>query len=269
MHARKNIFVFDIETVIDAHMARSFLDLSTEVQDDEVIKKLEGYHLGITDGKNAFARQPFHKVVAISFLQAEINYESGCEFYNFIDLRSGGKENFTEAELIKSFFTHLNNLKPRLVTFNGRTFDVPVLKYRAMRHKISASWLYKDGDKWNNYQSRYSGDWHCDLLDVLSDYGASARIRLNEVCSLLNLPGKLDVEGSQVAELYRAGKIKEIRDYCELDVANTYLVYLSYAHHNGTLNTKAYNKAVEDLHMFMSSKDEYSDFMKHWSVGAT
>lgn len=266
MLARKNIFVFDIETVIDTDMARSFLNLQASLPDAEVIQKLEEYHLSITDGKNAFARQLFHKIVAIAFLQAEIGYEDGMESYNFVDLRAGGKESFTEAELIQSFFSHLSSLKPRLVTFNGRTFDLPVLKYRAMRHGIAARWLYKDGDKWNSYQSRYSSDWHCDLLDSLSDFGASAKVRLDEVCALLNLPGKLDVGGAQVGELYTNGKIKEIRDYCELDVANTYLIYLSYMRHTGSLSAKSYEKATEDLHMFMSDKPQYSKFIDHWSA---
>ncbi len=270
MHARKNICVFDIETVIDVEMARSFLALPKELADTEVMIKLEEYHLGITDGKNSFARQLFHKVVAIAFLQAEINYDGGYESYKFVDLRAGGKESFSEAELIKSFFSHLGNLKPRLITFNGRTFDLPVLKYRAMRHGISVRWLYRDGDKWNNYQSRYSSDWHCDLLDVLSDYGASARIRLDEVCALLGIPGKIDVNGAMVSELYSCGKIEEIRDYCELDVANTYLVYLGYMRHVGDLTARGYEEAVQDLHEFLNSnsdiKKHYANFLDIWDT---
>jgi predicted PolB exonuclease-like 3'-5' exonuclease len=265
----KNICVFDIETVIDAQMAKTFLDLPQSTADDEAVQELEKYHLSITDGKNAFARQLFHKVVAIAFLQAEVNRDGVYESYKLVDLRAGGKEDFTEADLIKSFFNHLGGLKPRLVTFNGRAFDLPVLKYRAMRYGISARWLYKEGDKWNNYQSRYSSDLHCDLLEVLSDYGASARIKLEEVCALLGIPGKMDVNGSLVSELYKSGKIKEIRDYCELDVANTYLIYLNYMRHTGNITSSSYEEAVQDLHEFLSTnstiKGHYGDFIDVWS----
>ncbi|MDF3048081.1 MAG: hypothetical protein K0R73_1199 [Candidatus Midichloriaceae bacterium] len=268
MLPRKNIFTFDIETVIDTDMARGFLKLPHDLSDDEVAQKLEEYHLNITDGKNAFARQLFHKVVAIAFLHAEISYEEGGEAYRLIDLRAGGKDNFSEEELIKSFFAHLGGLRPRLVTFNGRTFDLPVLKYRAMKYGISAAWLYRDGDKWNNYNSRYSADWHCDLLDVLSDFGASAKVRMNEVCALLDLPGKLDVDGSKVADLHKNGKLKEIRDYCELDVANTYLIYLSYMRHSANISQPSYERAIEELHAFMmnnsNSKAHYLEFLENW-----
>ena len=261
---RKNVLVFDIETAVDTDMARSFLDLPEGTTDEEAKAKLTEYHLKITDGKNDFIRQPFHKVVAIAFLQAEIGHESGQEYYNLVDIRAGGKLEFTEKELIQSFFSYLSNIKPRFVSFNGRTFDLPVLKYRAMRHGIDAKWFYTDGDKWNNYQSRYSADWHCDLLEVLSDYGASARIKMNEVCGLLNLPGKLDVDGSKVDDMYRNGQLQEIRDYCELDVVNTYLIYLSTMQHMGTISKDAYNSAREELFGHMESHSEEKKHFKQF-----
>ncbi|CAD6996579.1 unnamed protein product [Ceratitis capitata] len=79
---------------------------------------------------------------------------------------------------------------------------MPVLKYRAMVHGIQAEYFYKAGDKWNSYNQRYSSDWHCDLLESLSDFGASAKVKMNEVCAVLNLPGKTGVDGSQVMDLY-------------------------------------------------------------------
>ena len=90
-----------------------------------------------------------------------------------------------------------------------------------MVHGVSVSWLYGAGDKWNSYQSRYSTDWHCDLLDVLSDYGASARVSLHEVSAVLGLPGKFGISGSQVAGPVDEGRIEDIRHYCETDVLMT------------------------------------------------
>jgi 3'-5' exonuclease len=43
------------------------------------------------------------------------------------------------------------------------------------------------------------------------------------------LPGKpFGIHGSQVEKLFREGKIREIADYCESDVVNTYRVWLRY-----------------------------------------
>jgi 3'-5' exonuclease len=246
MMQHQTLFVFDIETIYDTEAAKA-LTGSHEVGEPELRKALEDYHLAITDGNNSFPRQPFHKVVAISFLEADIIREGKTERYELKELRTGGKENASEKELLEGFFQYLAKLKPRFVSYNGRTFDLPVLKYRAMVHGISAPWLYQSGDKWNSYTSRYSLDWHCDLLDALSDFGASARCKLNEICAVFGFPGKLGVDGSMVSTLYDEGRIKEIRDYCETDVLNTYLVYLRYMYHRGDLVQASYNQAVGDI----------------------
>lgn len=261
----QSLFVFDIETVPDTDAVKN-LTGSTSTDVAELRQALEQYHLDITDGKNAFLRQPFHKVVAISFLEAEIHREGNNEHYELTDLRSGGRVEATEKDLLEGFFRHVGKIKPRLISFNGRTFDLPVLKYRAMVHGIAAPWLYQSGDKWSNYQQRYSLDWHCDLLEALSDFGASARIKLNEVCSVLGLPGKIGVDGSQVMPMYDEGRLQEIRDYCETDVLNTYLVYLRFMQHRGTLSPESYQKAIADIVAFIQSEDRphLKEFLEEW-----
>ncbi|MDD9877384.1 MAG: 3'-5' exonuclease [Magnetovibrio sp.] len=242
----RNLFVFDIETVPDTDAVPNL----TGFDDPDVAARraeLERYHLEITDGRNAFPRQPFHRVVAISFLEAEIEYAGAKEAYYLKELRSGGEAGFDEKQLLQGFFQYFEHLKPRLVSFNGRTFDLPVLKYRAMVHGIQAPWLYAAGDKWNSYQSRYSMDWHCDLLDVLRDYGASAAVKLAEVCAAMGFPGKFGMDGSKVAETVDAGDIQAVRDYCETDVLNTYLVYLRMMLHRGTLDPEGYDRACADV----------------------
>ncbi len=263
----QNLFVFDIETIPDTDAVPNltgFDDPDIEARREE----LERYHLEITGGKNPFPRQPFHKVVAISFLEAEIERSGGGESYHLRELRSGGETGFDEKTLLQGFFGYFERLKPRLVSYNGRGFDLPVLKYRAMAHGIQAPWLYGAGDKWNSYQSRYSADWHCDLLEVLSDYGASARGKLDEVCSVLGFPGKFGVDGSKVASMFDEGRITEIRDYCETDVLNTYLVFLRVMHHRGTLSTDNYNQAVADIVALIEAEGEarphLREFMEAW-----
>jgi predicted PolB exonuclease-like 3'-5' exonuclease len=252
----QSLFVFDIETIPDTEAA---FNLTGTLETDELLlrKELEDYHLKITDGKNAFLRQPFHKVVAISFLVADIERSSDGEQYHLKELRSGGEDGATEKELVEGFFSYLNKIKPRFISFNGRTFDLPVLKYRAMKYGIAAPWFYNSGDKWNSYSSRYSLDWHCDLIDGLSDFGASAKIKLNEVCSILGFPGKFGVDGSEVATMFDDGKIKEIRDYCETDVLNTYLVYLRFMQHRGHLSKANYNKAIDDVLVLIENEGSH------------
>lgn len=262
-----SLFIFDIETIPDTE---AVYNLTGSLEKDEVKLRaeLEEYHLNITGGKNAFPRQLFHKVVAISFIEAEIDRSQGGERYILKEVRSGGKEGSSEQELLEGLFGYLSRIMPRFVSFNGRGFDLPVLKYRAMKYGISAPWFYESGDKWSNYSQRYSQDWHCDLIEALSDYGSSARTRLNEVCAIMGFPGKFGVDGGKVSEMYDDGKIKEIRDYCETDVLNTYLVYLRYMQHKGTLPKDGYNQAVGDVLAFINNgkeaKPHLGEFFDAW-----
>ena len=266
----QNLFVFDIETVPDTDAVANLTGFDgPDVESRR--EELERYHLEITGGKNPFPRQPFHKVVAISFLEAEIDRSGGLgggESYHLRELRSGGEAGFDEKQLLQGFFSYFERLRPRLVSYNGRGFDLPVLKYRAMAHGIQAPWLYDAGDKWNSYQSRYSADWHCDLLEILSDFGASARGKLNEICSVLGYPGKFGVDGSKVASMFDDCRIGEIRDYCETDVLNTYLVYLRLMQHRGTLSTENYNHAVADIVSLIEAEGEarphLREFLDAW-----
>lgn len=265
------LFVFDIETIPDTGAVANL----TGVHDLDITVRrqaLADYHLSITGGKNAFPRQPFHKIVAISFLEAEIGDDGGRETYHLSELRSGGEESFEEKHLVRGFFQHIRTRRPRLVSFNGRGFDLAVLKYRAMVHGIDAGFLYTMGDKWNSYTSRYSDDWHCDLMEVLSDYGASARVRLNELCAVMGFPGKVGVDGADVARLVDGGNLKAVRTYCEADVLNTYLVYLRHMLHRGRINTAGYNQAIGDIIALIDTeggeRPHLTEFMEAWGVAS-
>jgi predicted PolB exonuclease-like 3'-5' exonuclease len=264
----QNLFVFDIETIPDIKAGRNLLNLF-DADEAQVREGLTNYHLQITDQKNSFLRQPFHQVVCISFLEAEIIRDfNGQETYKIIDIRSGGDLSSLEPDLVKGFFAHLKKNFSRLVSFNGKSFDLPVLKYAAMKHGIEAAWLYKSGDKWNNYQQRYSLDWHCDLAEAFSDFGASARVKMNELCAAFNLPGKIGVDGSQVTEMWDEGRLEEIRNYCETDVLNTFLLYLVYQNHNGSLSRGNFIECKNSLQNFLQEgaqrKQHFAEFLHEW-----
>jgi predicted PolB exonuclease-like 3'-5' exonuclease len=99
-------------------------------------------------------------------------------------------------------------------------------------------WEHGDSDrdfKWNNYLSRYH--WrHVDLMDVLANFNNRAFAKLDEIALMLGFPGKLGMSGAKVWDRYLEGKIGEIRNYCETDVLNTWLVYLRFEYMRGTLD---------------------------------
>lgn len=262
----KKLLVFDIETVIDTESASRLLDLDSGLSEAEIRTRIEQYHLDITGGRNSFVRQLFHRVVAISFAQCDIEYlNDGSEVYHLEEIRSGGTLDSSEEDLIAGFFSKFNQIKPRLVSYNGRYFDLPVLKYRAIKYNVQAKFLFKGGDKWNNYHSRYATDWHCDLIDAFSDYGASAKVKMSEVSALLGIPCKTSTDGSMVQALFDTGKLKEIRNYCEEDVVNTYVQYLKYQYLNGTLSYDSYQHCIKSILNFLDTSD-YEHFIEYASL---
>jgi 3'-5' exonuclease len=137
----------------------------------------------------------------------------------------------TEKQLISAFVNKIAELNPELVTFNGNTFDLPVLRYRAMIHAVSAPGLTD-----RPYFNRYTED-ALDLCDVLSSFAPHTKASLNELSRIMGLPGKPDsIDGTEVERYFLDGRIKEIADYCENDVVNTYRVWLRYELFRGKLN---------------------------------
>ncbi len=264
---RRDVLVFDIETVVDAAAARRVLH-APSLSDAEARDALAAYFLEKTDGRNDFPRQPFHQVVAISYVQ--LVAEPGEDGVECIVRRvaSGGDEKSSERELLEGFFGLIEKRAPRLVSFNGRGFDIPVLKYRAMAHECACPRWFGEGSRYDNYSARYSTAYHVDLLEVLSDYGASARCSLDEVAACFGVPGKLETAGGEVRALYEAGDIAAIRHYCECDVLSTLLLFLRWQLFCGELTRGAYLRVVEGLRNYLeeeaAARPHFRMFLEAW-----
>lgn len=265
--SRQSIFVFDIETIPDHEVAPNLTDISETATIEEKRKALTDYHLQITNGQNDFPRQLFHKVVCISFLEAKIDYDysNGQESYKIVKFESASTKNSTEEQVIKWFWNHTSKIAPRFISFNGKTFDMPVLKYRALKYGIPCDWFFLEGDKWENYNQKY-GTLHTDLIDCFSDYGASAKVKMKEVCALLNIPCKLDADGGSLTEMYDAQKFDEIRDYCETDVLATYILYLKFCQLSGKISKDSLENHENNLANLLkeSQKAKIQEFLAKW-----
>ena len=159
---------------------------------------------------------------------------------------------------------------PQLVSWNGAGFDLPVLAQRALVHGLTAPRFWDQGEddrdfKWNNYLSRYHTR-HLDLMDVLALYGGRASAPLDEMARLCGFPGKLGMDGSQVWPTWQAGRIEEIRNYCETDATNTYLLYLRFQRLRGHLTAEAYAEEVALVQTTLqhSTEAHWAEFLAAW-----
>ena len=194
-----------------------------------------------------------------------------CGHRRGLHLLRGGE---SEGEIIQRFFDGIEKYKPQLVSWNGGGFDLPVLHYRALFHGIAGCCYWDTGEgnkdfKWNNYLARYHAR-HIDLMDVLANYQNRAFAPLDDVAQLCGLPGKLGMDGSQVWPAWQRGEIGAIRDYCETDVANTYLLFLRFQLIRGGLMPDAYAREVAVAREYIAAQGapHWREFLAGWSAPA-
>ena len=160
--------------------------------------------------------------------------------------------------------------RPTLVTFNGRSFDVPLMELAAFRYGISVPTWFNIHDKsFEQYRNRYNVHSHFDLHEILTNFGSTwFRGGLNLAASLLNKPGKLDVQGSMVQDLYAAGKTAEISEYCRCDVLDTYFVFLRVQVMMGRLTLEQERHLTDATKQMLEyqadSHPAYRSYLKQW-----
>lgn len=224
------IAAFDIETVPDPDYGRRVLGLAGD--DAAVIAELTRRRLEETEGKTEYPVPPLHRVVTVACAWLDATVEPPR-----FKLATLGGEAWDETSHLEGFARlFAGPVPPRLVSWNGGGFDLPVLRYRSMLHGIAIPALYRDtGDwKWDNYQNRFH-TMHLDLMDVLTGYGASPRVGLGLLAEVLGLPAKRFLEG-EVYQHVLAGEHQRVREYCKLDVLTTLLVFLRFCLHRGDLD---------------------------------
>ena len=257
------VLVFDIETIPDVAGIRVLNCLPDDLSDYEVAE----FAFQQRRAANGTDFLPLHlqRVVTISCVLRDAN-----QFRVF----SLSEPDCGERDIIQRFFDGIERYTPQIVSWNGGGFDLPVLHYRGLKHGVSAPryWDQGEGDyndsrdfKWNNYIGRYHSR-HLDLMDLLAMYQARANAPLDELAKLMGFPGKLGMDGSAVWPAWQEGRIAEIRDYCETDVVNTYLVYLGFQRMRGQLDAAAYAAelaVVRDALTRIGAK-HWEEFLAAW-----
>ena len=254
-----NILVFDIETIPDIETGRRLYNLDG-LSEKETAEVMYAQRRQQTGG-NEFLRHHVHKVIAISLVLRTTDK---------LSVWSLGDVDATEREILERFFDGIERYSPMLVSWNGRGFDLPVLHYRCLLHGISAPRYWETGAddqsfRWNNYISRFH-ERHTDLMDVLSGYEGRAVAPLHEIASMCGFPGKMGMSGDRVFDYYLDGDIEAIRNYCETDVLNTYLIFLRYELMRGRKTQDAYKQECNRLRELLETeaRPHLTEFLKAW-----
>jgi predicted PolB exonuclease-like 3'-5' exonuclease len=228
----QTVLVFDLETIPDLPATARMLGLTGAL--DEDIRRALG------DG---FPKHPLHQIVCIGALVANRTPE-GWQVEALAAPRIAQR---TEAELIATFVDRIGQLRPQLVGFNCHSFDLPVLRYRAMVNRIPAPGLHA-----RPYFHRFTSD-----------------AVLDEVAKILGLSGKPEgIDGSQVESMVKAGRIGEVVQYCESDVLTTFRVWSIHELFRGAISPAELEWSEEQLRTFVRDR-KFSNPHLMTSLGLT
>ena len=254
-----SILAFDIETVPDCAGLRRLHELPEDLPDQEVAEI--AFQRRRAQTGNDFLPPYLHRVLVIS-----------CVLRDAEQLRiwSIGAPQEDERTAIQRFYDGIDRYVPQLVSWNGSGFDLPVLNFRALAHGVSAPRFWEQGEddrdfRFNNYVSRYHTR-HLDLMDVLAMYQPRNNAPLDDMARLTGFPGKIGMAGDAVWDQYRAGESEAIRNYCEADSANTYLLFLRYQLLRGVFSEERYRSECALLRGVLEKQKQrhWQEFLARW-----
>lgn len=223
--------IFDIETRIEKNLVRSVYFPHTDITEEDAYQQVRE-RLRQEQG-NDFFPLSFH--VPISIAVGQVNDERVLTAIETLH-----ETDYSEEALVRNFWQRLERFPGTLVTFNGRNFDLPVLELQALKYGCPAQRYFS-----SKARNRYAEEGHYDLYDFLTNYGAH-RLRggFNVLAKLIGLPGKMEIDGSMVQQLWEDGRLTDIHRYCRQDVMQTYFLFLRVELMRGRLTPEHYEQVV-------------------------
>ena len=251
------VLAFDIETIPDVSGIRRLHALPADLPDAEVAEI--AFQMRRVKSGSDFLALHLHRVVVVS-----------CVLRSDEGLRVFSLEG-QEKDVIQRFYDGLEKFVPQLVSWNGGGFDLPVMNYRGLVHGVAAPMFWETGDenrdfRYNNYVSRYHSR-HLDLMDVLAMYQPRNNAPLDEVAQLAGLPGKIGIGGAKVWGTWLAGETDKVRDYCEVDTLNTYLLFVRYQLMRGVFTNEQHRSEISLVKSFLEKQKQshWREFLKLWN----
>lgn len=260
---------YDLEWVPDPIGARRLLNLAPDTSDIEAMEALWQYCGATEDIPRPFVKYLFSRVVSIAFLSRNIVFLDGEETVDFklhslpkLPLADGSE--CDESYIVERFLHYVGERDPYLVGYNSAQSDIQVLIQRSLVNEISASkFCLRPQRPWEgrDYFYKYSEE-HLDLMTLLSNRNGMTP-RLDELAKLCGFPGKIDVDGGQVVDLWLAGDLRKIVEYNQIDVLNTYLIWLRIVYFCGKLSDEKYFSEADQFRAFLEDEAGASEDNQH------
>ncbi len=275
------VLYFDLEWVPDAAGAKRLFDLADETTELDAMQSLWEHSPKYDAEKNPrpFLKYMFSRVVSIAFLSRKTYYNRDRELVTEFALNSLPKlpldsDDVDEASIIERFLYFIGERRPQLVGYNSAESDLQVLIQRGMVNEVTAPAFNKRPQKsWDagDYFRRWDNEDHLDLLKLFSS--GEMKPRLDELAKMCGFPGKIDVKGDQVTDLWLARDLTKIVEYNQIDTLNTYLVWLRVVYFAGLIPEEDYINEQEQFRDFLGRETEQkaekaflTEFLDKWPL---
>ena len=260
--ARVRYFVFDIESVADGKLVSKLRYPGEELDPEQAVRRYRAELMELQG--NDFIPYTFQVPVSAAIAKVDGDFQ-------LVDVVVLDDPEFRSHVITEHFWRGWDKYRrPTLVTFNGRTFDVPLMELAAFRYGISVpGWFDASGRSWEQPRNRYNTSAHLDLHDLLVNFGATRfNGGLNLAANLLGKPGKMDVQGCMVQDLFDEGKLAEINEYCRCDVLDTYFVFLRSRVLVGQLSLDQEQRRITETKQWLTDRADlspaYQAYLSNW-----
>jgi predicted PolB exonuclease-like 3'-5' exonuclease len=271
------VLFFDMEWVPDALGAKRLFDLDEDTTELDAMQALWAKSPQYDAEKNPrpFLKYMFSRIVSIAFLSRKLVAHDGDrepEFsLNSLPKLPVEKGDPDEVAIIERFLYIVGERRPQLVGFNSAESDLQVLIQRGIINEVTApAFNHRPQKAWDpgDYFKKWDNEDHLDLLKLFST--GNMKPKLDELAKLCGFPGKIDVKGDQVTDLWLAGDLTKIVEYNQIDVLNTYLVWLRTVYFAGRMAEEDYIAEQEYFRSFLESEAEkaekafLTEFINKW-----
>lgn len=255
--------IFDLETASDGELIARLMYPGETLEPREAVRR---YRADLKQQRgNDFVPYTFHVPIVLAAAKVDENFR-------LLDLVSLDEPQYRPHVITEHFWRGWEQYRrPTLVSFNGRTFDLPVMELAAFRYGVSVpSWFNLEAKSFEQRRNRYNLDAHIDLQELLTNFGSTRFTGgLHLASNLLGKPGKMAVQGHMVQEMYDEGRIEEISDYCRCDVLDTYFVFLRTRVLVGELSLESEQKLLHEAKHWIAERAATQQacalYMEHWA----
>ncbi len=253
--------IFDVESVVDGELVSKIRFPNENHPPEKAIELYCAERVEVSGSE--FIPYTFHFPVAVAIIKVD-------EDFRIIDVVTLDAPEYRPHVIAKHFWEGWRKYKfPTFVTFNGRTFDIPLMELAAYRYGISIpDWFNLRSSAYEQRRNRYNLKSHLDLQDVFTNF-STTRLNggLNLMANLLGMPGKMGIQGHMVQELYYGGELDKINNYCRCDVLDTYFVFLRAKLLIGELTLEQEQELVAEAKQWLEERAEefpvYKEYLEY------